>query len=442
MKKLILYQFNYYKWKWMGLVPVFLTCSLLTGVALNGLFNLMCDSGLNASAVDPTPIFLMPIFFGGITLFFVISGIVRVIIEELSDVYRLFSILGANRWQLSIIIGGQIFIVSFLTSIVGSLFSHMLTKTCYFYLQGIVGSNMLPTINIEFNIFSFLLSVLTVSSIAGLSGIYYAKMIFKEKENKKKLGRQWIKNCTTILLFLIWIGSICCIIFINDFNIGDSNQLIKAGLIIYLMILNIFLIRKLSPRLEVFFTHTLCIASHSYGVITGKWKVLNNIFYLKSLVFSVVTGITLLTGFQMLFDNVFNNFQSNSESEFVVSFILYLAFPIGIIIANIVSLTIITFNDEKKENQQLQILGFSRKKIVFEKLCESLIYSGIVILISSIVNLIILLVIIYGPNNGNVESYFIILSIFRWSLPIGVVLFLLLFITKTFCITIIKKYVY
>lgn len=80
------------------------------------------------------------------------------------------------------------------------------------------------------------------------------------------------------------------------------------------------------------------------------------------------------------------------------------------------------------------MLGFSRKNIIFEKLCESLIYSGIVILISSIVNLIILLVIIYGPNNGNVASYLTILSIFSWALPIGIVLFLLLFITKTFYI--------
>lgn len=432
MRKLILYQFNYYKWKWIGLVPVFLVCSLLTGVALNGLCNIMMDSGLDVRAIDPTPIFLMPIFFGGLTLFFVISGIVRIIIEELSEVYKLFSVLGANRNQLSIIIGGQIFIVSLFTSIIGSLFSHMLTKFYYFYLQDIVGSKMLPTINIEFNIISFLLSVLIVSSIAGLSGIYYARKIFKE--NKKKLGQKWLTNCMTALLFLIWMVVICCIIFINDFNIGISNQLFKATLIIYLMIINIFLIKKISPQLEVFLTRILCKASHNYGVITGKWKVLNNIFYLKSLVFSVVIGITLLTGFQMLFDNVFCNFQNNSESEFKVSFILYLAFPIMIIITNIVSLTIVTFSNERKENKQLQVLGFSRKNIIIEKLCESLIYSGIVILISSIVNLMILLVIIYGPNNGNIDSYLIILSVFSWALPIGVVLFLLLFITKTFYI--------
>lgn len=434
MRKLILYQFNYYKWKWAGLVPIILICSLLTGMALNGLFNIMSNSSLPASAVDPTPIFLMPIFFGGITLFFIISGIVRVIIEELSDVYKLFSMLGANRTQLSIIIGGQIFIVSLLTSIVGSLFSHMMTKFYYFYLQGIVGSEMLPTISIKFNIFSFLSSVLIVSTIAGLSGMFYAKKIFKEKENEKKQERQWIKNCMTALMFFVWIAVIYCILFINDFNIGIPDQLFKAELIIYLMVIHIFLIRKISPRLEVFLTHLLCLASHNYGVVTGKWKVLSNKFYLKSLVFSVVTGINLLTGFQMLFHNVFINYQNDSASEFEVSLILYLAFPIMIIVTNIISLTIITFSNERKENQQLQTLGFSKKNILFEKLCESLIYSGIVIIISSIVNLIILLVIIYGPNMGIIDSYSIILSIFSWSLPIGVILFLLLFITKAFYI--------
>lgn len=433
MRKLILYQFNYYKWRWAGTVPVFFISSLLVGMALNGLFNIMRDSGSNASVIDTTPIFLMPVFFGGITLFFIISGIVRVMIEELSNEYKLLSILGSNKRQLSVIIGGQIFIVSLLTSVVGSLFSHMLAKFYYFYLQDIVGSKMLPTIPIEFNIFSFLLSVLLVSSIAGLSGTYYARMIFKEKENKKKLGRQWIKTCMTVLIFFIWIAFIFSIIFINDFKIvGMPNRLFKASLIMYLMIFNIFMIKILSPRLEVFFIHIVCMVSKNYGIITGKWKALNNICYLKSLVFSVVTGINLVTGFQMLFDNVFCDFQNNSE--FKVSFILYLAFPIVIIITNIVSLTIITFCNERKDNQQLQILGFSRKNIIFEKLCESLIYSGIVILISSIVNLIILLVIIYGLNNGNVDSYLIILSIFSWSLPIGVILFLLLFITKTFYI--------
>ena len=430
MGKLILYQFNYYKWKWIGLVPVFLICSLLTGMDLNGLFNIM-DSGLNAGEIDPTPIFLMPIVFGGITLFFVNSGIIRVVIEELSDVYKLFSVLGANRNQLSIIISGQIFIISALTSVAGSLFSHMLTKFYYFYLQGIVGSKMLPTINIEFNIFSFLLSVLIVSSIAGLSGLYYARKIFKE--NKKKLRRQWINNCMTALLFLIWIADICCM-FINYANISTTNQLFKAQFVIYLMFIHIFLIKKISPQLEVFFTRILCIASHNYGIVTSKWKVLNNIFYLKSLVFSVVTGITLLTGFQMLSNNIFNNYQNNSESEYKVALILYLAFPIAIIITNIVSLTIITFSNDQRDNQQLQILGFSRKNIIFEKLCESLIYSGIVILISSIINLIILLVIIYGLNNGNIGSYLLLLSIFSWSLPIATILFSLLFITKIFYI--------
>ena len=430
MGKLILYQFNYYKWKWIGLVPVFLVCSLLTGMDLNGLFNIM-DSGLTAGEIDPTPIFLMPIVFGGITLFFVNSGIIRVVIEELSDVYKLFSVLGANRNQLSIIISGQIFIISALTSVVGSLFSHMLTKFYYFYLQGIVGSKMLPTINIGFNIFSFLLSVLIVSSIAGLSGLYYARKIFKE--NKQKLRRQWINNCMTALLFLMWIVDICCM-FINYANISTTNQLFKAQFVIYLMFIHIFLIKKISPQLEVFFTRILCIASHNYGIVTSKWKVLNNIFYLKSLVFSVVTGITLLTGFQMLSNNIFNNYQNNSESEYKVALILYLAFPIAIIITNIVSLTIIIFSNDQRDNQQLQILGFSKKNIIFEKLCESLIYSGIVILISSIINLIILLVIIYGLNNGNIGSYLLLLSIFSWSLPIAAILFLLLFITKIFYI--------
>ena len=65
MSKLVLYQFNYYKWKWIGLVPIFFICSLLTGAALNGLFSVVYDSGLSARDVDPTPIFLMPIFLEG-----------------------------------------------------------------------------------------------------------------------------------------------------------------------------------------------------------------------------------------------------------------------------------------------------------------------------------------------------------------------------------------
>lgn len=434
MRKLILYQFNYYKWKWIGLVPVFLVCSLLTGVALNGLFNIMSDPSLNANMVDPTPIFLMPVFFGGISLFFVISGLVRVMVEELSDVYKLFSMLGANRGQLAMIIGGQLFIVAFITSIAGSLFSHVLTKSCYFYLQGIVGSKMLPTINIGFNILSFLLSVLTISCIAGLSGMYYARKLFKEKEHIKKTGHQWLKKFMMALIFIIWIALICCIVFIDDFHIGIPDPLFKAELIIYLMIINIFLVKALSPQLEILFTHLLCKVSDNYGVVTSKWKVLSNIFYLKSLTFSVVTGINLLTGFQMLFQNVFVHYQNDSASEFQVSFILYLAFPILIIITNIISLTVITFSNEKKENQQLQILGFSKKHIIFEKLCESFIYSSVVILISTIVNLILSLVIIYGPNYGCIDFHSTIVSLFSWSLPICVILFIMLFITKTFYI--------
>ena len=88
----------------------------------------------------------------------------------------------------------------------------------------------------------------------------------------------------------------------------------------------------------------------------------------------------------------------DSIRESTFSFIAYLSAPILIILANTISITILSSNQDKKEISQLKILGASNKHIVMIKVAEALLHSLIIFVISSVFNLIILFSVNYGVH--------------------------------------------
>lgn len=101
MLRLVYYQFLHNKKQWLGVSPVIFVSSLVMGLAVNGVINVENNSQVFVGLPDPKPIFMFPIVFGGVTLFFVLSNIINMLVEIFRDDYELLEVLGASLLQLS-----------------------------------------------------------------------------------------------------------------------------------------------------------------------------------------------------------------------------------------------------------------------------------------------------------------------------------------------------
>lgn len=99
-------------WKsWLTGSFIFIVASWLIGFCLSGiaaLHQMVFDVQIN-----PLPLFIMPMVFGGLTLLFVLGTIIRMILQELAVEYRLWGVLGANQHQLALLIAVQVGITAF-----------------------------------------------------------------------------------------------------------------------------------------------------------------------------------------------------------------------------------------------------------------------------------------------------------------------------------------
>ena len=156
----------------------------------------------------------------------------------------------------------------------------------------------------------------------------------------------------------------------------------------------------MTPKVQIFLLKLVSkfLPLQKYSFIIGKWNILFNPTYFKNLQASVTMGITLVSGFLLYVQNTYLGNHSDSIRESTFSFIAYLSAPILIILANTISITILSSNQDKKEISQLKILGASNKHIIMIKATEAFLHSLIIFVISSVYNLIILFSVNYGVH--------------------------------------------
>ncbi|HGR7016727.1 TPA: hypothetical protein ACL51C_002085, partial [Streptococcus pneumoniae] len=173
MLRLVYYQFLHNKKQWLGVSPVIFVSSLVMGLAVNGVINVENNSQVFVGLPDPKPIFMFPIVFGGVTLFFVLSNIINMLVEIFRDDYELLEVLGASLLQLSFLVGGQIFIISSIISFIAYLCSIFVTSNYYYFLQYFFGENILPDIQFQTSAVGCIITVVLISFLAFLSGCFY-----------------------------------------------------------------------------------------------------------------------------------------------------------------------------------------------------------------------------------------------------------------------------
>ena len=366
---------------------------------------------------------MFPVVFGGITLFFAISTLISMLIEMFKDDYTLLAVLGASRFQLSFLVGGQLFIISSLVSFVAYLFSIPITSSYYYFLQYFFGKNVLPDIQFQMSLLGCVLTVLLISLLAFFSGCYYTFKGIKEKNTTKlkHILSIMIKGSLLCTLIMIW-GALFYQIF------QDNTILMRAQLIFNIVILDIVIIYQVSPYLQILFIKLFSklIFRSKFMFISSKWNLLSRKPYIKSVSAAIIGAILLISSFQMI-----SQFQNNSDLEMKVSFIVYVGAPILIVLGNIISIAFLSSYQEKSEINQFEILGVSNYQMILVKLGESLFLTIVIAAISLLLTIKILALIYYSLNGVSLKELNYSGLIFS-NITVSTILFVLLFLTKSF----------
>ena len=387
MLKLIIYQFQYSKRQWLGTIPLLFVSSLIVGTSLFGIASAIKTANINASQL-----FQMLIFFGGTTLFFLISNNIRLLIDIFKKDYQLWAILGASRTQLSLLVSGQFYLMAVIVSSIGTILSFIIADSYYKFLQNLLGRDELPDLVITANIQSILLSVFIVPTIVGIGAYFYSSRILKiasilkpKKKKRKVTITGFVNISVNLFLWLLCIGFIVSAGFIrNKVIIATQSSIILFLLIIHILIIQMFLIKLL---MRIFPTE-------NYVINTGFWNLLSNPSYLKSIQTSMSMGVTLISGFILYTQNMYSFMNTaNGVLEARASFIAYLSAPIILIITSSISLTILSSNKDIEDIKQLKTLGVSRSQLFKIRIGEAIIHSVLILLVSVIFNLIILILV-------------------------------------------------
>lgn len=396
MIKLILFQFNYAKKILFGAIPLLLVSSMVVGTSLIGI------NSASKTAVTAIQLFQMLIFFGGLTLFFIVSNIIQFLIDIFKDEYRLWSTLGASHLHISLLISGQLFITSLITSVFGTALSFAVINNYYVFLQNLTSSHELPNLTVVFDVKTFILSVFIVPIIVGISAYFYSRKELKKEEIiEQKQGHKYLAIGVKLILWVVSIGVwVFCVNSLMADTAGKSTSEIlqQTSAVLFLLLIHLLFIQMITPKVQLFLLQLLSkvIPLKNYALIVGKWNISFNPTYLKNLQASVTMGITLVSGFLLYVQNTYMGSHLDSIKEATFSFIAYLSAPILIILANTISITILSSNQDKKELLQLKILGASNKNLIMIKAAEAFLHSLIIFLVSSVFNLIILFSVNYG----------------------------------------------
>ena len=142
-------------------------------------------------------------------------------------------------------------------------------------------------------------------------------------------------------------------------------------------------------------------------------------------------GIVLISGFLMYsavsYGDLANQSQQANETNAVL--LLFVAGPILVILANIITITILSSFAEKRVVQQWNVLGISKSQRYFVRLSEAGIYSLLIVIISSIFNSIYY---VLSLQLAKVVSVKVTSSAnaYLYTLLISILMFLFLVITK------------
>ncbi|KRL22044.1 hypothetical protein [Lentilactobacillus kisonensis] len=392
MIKMIWLQFKY-SWKsWLGASVLFIIASILMGMSFTGLITFAMMNQAALGPHNPTPVFIFPAIFGLATLFMVLSGVVRLIVQNLSREYVQWEILGANPRQLSAIIGGQVGLVGAMSAVIGYLVSIPAVSSLYAWAQGLVGKSWFPNGHLTFSWLAFLTTVLSMAMISGGAGFAHSHRLFANARNEMlnfkrssnrpySLVRVLVVAVSGIFLILGYRSALTVSPLIkrtvqNGYHlaaiaeyVGPLMEILFWGIVFFAAITPIVL-----PLVIKLWTVILPRKRNANANLAYRNTLLNH-NYASSLIGPLFGGSFLLTGMMYLTTTFPGNGNKNQFIDAILSFVFYLGAPLIVILANVLTITMIVSKQQAGELNLMSLLGFTTADLFAERVWESIIYS-------------------------------------------------------------------
>ncbi len=438
--KLIILQLRYTWQAWIGALVVFIAAGIVLGVTMIGAISTI-SVHLGHGNYNPVAFFATPAIFGLITLMLILTGITRLLITKFKTDYNLWAILGANPNQLALLIGGQMSLSGMIGGFLGYFLALPIVRIYYAWVISTPGMREFPAIKMKLQLSSLTLTVLILGAFIGITGIINAKKVFSDghkihRLTKKRscnlsiLGWLWcvmVVGCLAYVYLLFFQGSTRLAALFGGHSLVETySQALLA--LIFLMIMTInaaetVILPGLVKLLTLVFPTTLIKTFK-----TAYWNVLDKKDFLKTVAVPLVIFSLIASFFMYMIFDLANVASKRNLAEIVGTLSLFLGAPFLIILANTISLTIISSSERTTSIRQLQLIGFSLKDLMTEKRIEAEIYGLIVFIQATIGNALLFVPILKAADKTHTYMFDSWWSIFEWPAVTGTLVFLFILI--------------
>lgn len=398
MLRLAIWQFRY-SWKsWIGSLILFGAAGFVIGFTMIGVGSSI-SAKVNYGNYNPVVLFTTPVIFGLITLILIISGITRLLINKFKSDYKLWSILGADSTQLAVLIGVQMGLMGMVGGFFGYFLAYPVVKKFYYWVRTNPGMTKFPMIDMKMQLSSLIITMIVLGLMIGILGLISARKIFSNIRH----GHVLIKRVLLVLTW-IWITAVYSgTIYVYSLFFKEPRSLMELfrsptlenTYLQLLLVLIILMIMTINNSERIILPILVKSLSSWYPVKmiktfqTAYWNVLEKREFLRNVTFPIFIFSLISSFFMYLAFDLANISTKRSLSEIFGTLTLFLGAPFLIILANVISLTMISSAERSSNANLLNILGFTVKDLLFEKGIEASIYSVIVFIQGTIGNAIL-----------------------------------------------------
>lgn len=434
MIRLGLYQFRSSFKIWATAGFVFIIAGWLIGFCLTGIFSIQQAvlSGLRLT-VDPTPLFIMPMVFGGLTLFFVLGGLIRGVIKDLKGEYQLWLITGATPGQISVLVAVQLALTGICGSLIGYVLALLSISPLYQYLQSKIGVEMLPAIEFHFSILVLIVTCGVISFTCLLTGLFRTRRALK----LSLLGGKAHKfHLAAVLLLISLFGlvfNIVKIVNMSELNSSKSSTMQP----IFPALLFLILIQAIGGRVGAtkFLANITSATSWIPNgvIITARWQAMIASERMSTAIVPILIVQTLVVG---LYELLFGMADANTIDlqNVWASFLVYVGSPLVLVIANIVSVAMLKGRLQMQNIAQLSLIGFTRSELILERGAENCFQLGVLLVASILSNSVLYGLIVLAGIKAGKPLHISFLTEFNISLSVVLITFVALWLIDVIAI--------
>ncbi|WP_179394762.1 hypothetical protein [Lacticaseibacillus absianus] len=367
---------------------LWLTASFVFGVS--GWLIALCTIGLTSiqavitradgPSVDPTPMFVSPMIFGGLTLFFVMAGVIRQVIQALRREYQLWVTLGSTPRQVALLVGTQLGVLGALAGGGGYWCAVLMIGPVYSHLQALIGRDMLPDVAFSASLTSWGLTMAIVILTCLLGGSLRTRQVLA-----RALGAEpRVSASAGFFTAVALIGLVAAIGYIwrDDWSLGLPQAPALKGVqgLFFALFFLVFLQTAASRwGLSWLLRGLTKVSAGCQGglISTARAQSLANAAQIVTAGVPVLIVQTLVAGLYAILFGLAGP-EGVDVANAVAAFFAYAGAPALLVIANVVTMTMLKSSQQLDHLRQLHGLGFTRAQLIGARFLED-VYASVLL---------------------------------------------------------------